>query len=55
MQTLKDPKYCALLIEAYKKLDYFSKMYDIASNQIESLIRVMDLEDIKYCIERTSK
>lgn len=54
-QELKDPRRCAELIDAYIKLDYYSKMYDVASKKIDSLVSLMDLDDIKYCIERTSK
>lgn len=55
MNKLNDEKKCQELIDAYRKRDYYGEMCEVADRKIAALTTVMSWDDIKYCIERTSK
>lgn len=55
IRKLDDEKLCKELIDAYRKRDYYGDMCEVADRKIAALTTVMSWEDIKYCIERTSK
>lgn len=55
MIKLDNVEKCNVLIKAYRLHDYYCELADKALIMINNAMTGMTLNDIKYCIERTSK